>query len=73
MHNIGGFHHIYILPSKAKAKYRYIVYLHSEGCFICYIVHCHGNNFLNPEIWGSKSGCHGNILYSVLTSLTQCS
>ena len=30
--------------------------------FNCYIVHCHGNHFLNPEKWGSKSGCHGNVL-----------
>ena len=31
-----------------------------------YIVHYHGNHFLNPIFLGSESGCHGNVLHPSL-------
>ena len=33
------------------------------------LVHCHGNHFLNPEKWDSKSGCHGNVPYMIIVQL----
>ena len=53
-------HYLYF----AEAKYRYNSTVRSD--LNCYIVHCHGNHFLNPGQLASKSGCHGNILYNII-------
>ena len=36
---------------------------------LSYMVHYHGNHFLNPIFLGSESGCHGNVLKHPLLSL----